>query len=186
VNDAPGITGLGRRILVVGPPCAGKSTLAARLARAISAPHVELDALHWEPGWTPASRETFLARVREATAGDSWVVDGNYTEAQQVFWERVTGVVWLDLPLGTVIPRILRRAWRRWRSREVLWNTNRETFLKHFRPGDDSLVWWALKTHRRRRDRYERLMRGGSPEGARWVRVRSAGAVEAWAEQNLS
>ena len=180
------LAALGPRIAVVGPPCAGKSTLAARLAGAVGAPHIELDALHWEPNWSPAPRDAFLARVREATAGPSWVVDGNYTEAQDVFWDRLTGVVWLDLPLTTVVPRILRRAWQRSRSGELLWNSNRETFLKHLRPGDDSLVWWALKTQRRRRRRYEQLMRARVPRGACWVRLRSARAVDAWAWRVLT
>lgn len=41
---------IGQRIHVMGNSSSGKSTLAARLASAIGAPCVELDACNWEPG----------------------------------------------------------------------------------------------------------------------------------------
>jgi chloramphenicol 3-O-phosphotransferase len=64
----------GRRIIVVGPSCAGKTTLAERLAELLGVPFVELDALYWKPGWEESSDEEFVPRVMEATAGDGWVV----------------------------------------------------------------------------------------------------------------
>ena len=42
-----------RRVVVVGCSGAGKSTLATRIADVLGAPHIELDALHWGPDWTP-------------------------------------------------------------------------------------------------------------------------------------
>ena len=44
-----------RRIVVIGNTCAGKSTLAAGLAKKLSVPFVDLDALYWEPNWRPAA-----------------------------------------------------------------------------------------------------------------------------------
>ena len=55
-----------RRIAVVGTSGSGKTTLARRLAQRLGIPHVELDALHWEPDWTPAPRDVSRARGRGA------------------------------------------------------------------------------------------------------------------------
>jgi ethanolamine utilization protein EutP (predicted NTPase) len=52
-----------KRIVVVGSTGSGKSTLAQQLAERMNAPHIELDALHWEPNWTPAAPEVFMQRV---------------------------------------------------------------------------------------------------------------------------
>src|SRR5438067_1696786 len=64
-----------RRIVVVGTTGSGKTTTARRIAQIIGAPHVELDALHWESNWTEADTETFRRRIVDATAGERWVVD---------------------------------------------------------------------------------------------------------------
>jgi len=36
------------------------------LARALQAPHIELDAIFHQPKWTPIDDDTFRARVTEA------------------------------------------------------------------------------------------------------------------------
>jgi hypothetical protein len=41
---------------------------ARRAAEALGVPFVELDALHWEPGWQEAPDETLRERVSEATS----------------------------------------------------------------------------------------------------------------------
>ena len=76
--------GLPQRVWVCGLSGSGKTTAARRLARILDVPHVELDALHWRhrPDWGMPSDEEFLPEVREATAGDAWVVEGNYSRQE--------------------------------------------------------------------------------------------------------
>lgn len=88
-----------QRISVVGTSGSGKSTLARELARALDAPVVELDALHWLPGWAERPDEEFAVAVAQAAAGERWVIDGNYSKlVQPLVWDRADTVVWLDLP----------------------------------------------------------------------------------------
>jgi adenylate kinase family enzyme len=54
---------LGSRIVIVGSSGSGKSTLGKALAKSRGFSFVELDALHWDPGWEAASAEEFLRRV---------------------------------------------------------------------------------------------------------------------------
>ncbi|MCY3700151.1 MAG: hypothetical protein OXH46_11095, partial [Gemmatimonadetes bacterium] len=61
---------IGGRVQVVGNSGSGKSTLGARLAEAMGAPFVELDALNWLPGWVGLNQtdpDRFERRIREAT-----------------------------------------------------------------------------------------------------------------------
>ena len=112
-----------QRVAVVSGPGAGKTTFA----RALGLPHVELDALWWDPGWRPASIETFQARVREVVAADTWVVEGFYIdEAAAIVWPRADTLVWLDLPRRVCVPRAVWRSFGQVVRRVELWNGNRQ------------------------------------------------------------
>lgn len=142
-----------RRVAVVGTAGSGKTTFADRLAEVAGLPRIELDALHWQPGWTAVEPSTFRERVAEATSADAWVIDGNYSPVRDLYLGRADTVVWLDLPLSTCLVRVIRRTARRARTGEDLWGTgNRESWRKQL--GRGSLVWWVLTTHRRRRREY--------------------------------
>src|SRR5437763_2682195 len=84
-----------RRIVVVGSTGAGKTTLAKALASRLGYPFIELDALHWDSGWSAAPRELFRSRISEAISGNCWVVDGNYSVARDLIWERADLLIWL-------------------------------------------------------------------------------------------
>ena len=87
----------------------GKTTVARRLAEQHGLRHVELDALLWGPNWTRAQRDEFRARVEDAISRRCWVADGNYTgKLGDLVLERADLVVWLDLPLPTIAPRLWR------------------------------------------------------------------------------
>ena len=68
-----------RRVLVIGCPGAGKSTLTRALAETLGLPAVYLDRLWWKSGWINRTRAEFDARLDAALAGDAWVMDGNYS-----------------------------------------------------------------------------------------------------------
>lgn len=175
------MSAIGRRVIVIGNTSSGKSTLAAELARRLDVPFVELDALHWEPHWVEADAEVFRARVRAATAGDGWAIAGNYqAKTLDLTWPRADTVVFLDYPLPIVLWRVLTRSWRRWRSRELLWGTNTESFWKHVTSWNDSLLVWAVRTHGKHRARWPELLRDPRWAHIRFVRVRSQRETDRW------
>jgi adenylate kinase family enzyme len=100
------------RVLVIGSPGAGKSTLAAEVARLSGLPLVHLDRLHWKPGWVESGQEEFDARLAEAIAAPRWVIDGNYGRTLPLRLTRADTVVWLDFPAWLCLARIVRRALR--------------------------------------------------------------------------
>jgi adenylate kinase family enzyme len=117
-----------RRVHVVGTSGSGKSTVAAALARRLGVPHVELDALHWLPGWQERPVAEFRAHLSAALVQSGWVVDGNYAaQSRDLVWAAVDTVVWLDLPRRTVMRQVVQRTARRWLRREQLWGGNRES-----------------------------------------------------------
>ncbi|MBA2452980.1 MAG: adenylate kinase [Chloroflexia bacterium] len=174
---------IGKRIIVVGSSNAGKSTLAEELAGRLGVPFIELDALHWEPGWVAAEREVFRERVREAIEPESWVMAGNYTSLQQdVSWPAADTIVWLDLNMPTVLRRCIVRCWQRSRSADLLWGTNRENFWEHlmFWDPEKSLPTYILKTHGIRRRTLEALTREPRWSHITFIRLRSVEDINRW------
>jgi adenylate kinase family enzyme len=174
-----------RRVSVVGSSGSGKTTFAIRLAARLGVPHIELDAVYWGPSWSQLDVETFRARVREATAGEAWVCDGNYSAVRPIVLERADTVVWLDLPLRTCLRRMLRRAADRIRSGEELWGGNRESWREVFF-GREALFWWLITQHRRKRRDYAARFAAPEARHLRVLRFTTSAAAEAWLEASLA
>lgn len=167
-----------QRIVVIGVSGSGKTTLAGRIAQKLDIPHVELDALHWEPNWAEAPLDVMRARVKAATASDEWTLDGNYSKVRDITWPRARAIIWLDYSLPVVMWRIVTRSLRRAFRRQTLWNDNQESLQRLF--SRDSIVLWALTTYKRRRRQYPQLF--ARPEYAHLtvIRHRSPAETERW------
>jgi adenylate kinase family enzyme len=166
-----------RRVAVIGTASGcGKTTVGRALAARLGVTFVELDALHHGPGWREATAEELRAKVEPIVATGAWVIDGGYGgKLGDLVLDAADTVVWLDLPMRTWLPRLLRRTLRRIRTREELWAPgNRETLRTAF-ASRDSLVLFALRRFRQRRREYpQRLARYDH------VRLRSQREVDEW------
>jgi adenylate kinase family enzyme len=165
----------------VGTTGSGKTTLAQHLAQTLKIPHVELDALNWGPNWTPAPCEIFRQRAEQALGGDAWATDGNYSGLRDIVWSRANTIVWLDYPLPVILWRVTCRTLRRVITGEELWNENRER-LRAALFSRESLIYYALRTHHRRRREYSIQL--SMPEYAhlKVVHLRSPRAAREWLE----
>jgi adenylate kinase family enzyme len=146
-------------------------------------PHVELDSLHWDPGWKAAPRELFRERAAAALpAAGRWVVDGNYRVVRDISLGRADTLLWLDYPFPLVFWRLARRTLWRGIARVELYNGNRENLWEHLFTRD-SLFLWLLKTHWRRRREYPQILGTGKEYGHLHVeRFRWPSEARAWLE----
>jgi adenylate kinase family enzyme len=156
--------------------------MARRLAQGLGLRHVELDALHWEPGWTMATIEEFRRRTAEALAGEEWTADGNYSKVRDIVWGRADTLVWLDYGLPVVLWRVVSRTMRRILTREELWSGNRES-LRTSLLSRDSIILWAMTSYRRRRREVPALLSQPEYGHLQVVHLRSVRQARRWLEE---
>lgn len=163
-----------RRWLVVGNSGSGKTTLARRIAGALAVPHVELDALQWQAGWT--ANPAFVEDVAALTDAPAWAVDGFYEAVRPLLTERAEVLVWLDPPAVLILWRVTVRTVMRRLRRTELWNGNVEPPLRTFFTDDEHVIRWAAGTLRLHGPRVRTAL-AANPD-LRLVRLRSAGDAE--------
>lgn len=98
-----------RKILVVGSGGAGKSTFSRRLGERLGLEVIHLDVAYWRPGWTETPKDEWARKVNELVARDAWVMDGNFSGTLELRLAAADTVVFLDLPRGVCLWRVLKR-----------------------------------------------------------------------------
>ena len=97
------------RILIVGSPGSGKTTLGRIMAEKLGLPLVHLDKLFWREGWVNVSREEFDALLTAELEKEKWIIDGNYSRTLGVRLCRADTVILLDYPRHVCLLRVLKR-----------------------------------------------------------------------------
>ena len=165
-----------KRVLVIGSGGAGKSTFARRLGERLGLPVIHLDRVYWRPGWVEMPKEEWRRKVEELCAGDSWVMDGNYSGTLDARLEACDTVVFLDLPRTVCLWRVVKRSLKyRGGSRPDMGEGCPERLNKDFL---DFLLWiWNYP----RRNRPKLLERFEELSGNRQIyTLRSSAEAEAF------
>jgi adenylate kinase family enzyme len=165
-----------RKIVVMGSSCSGKTTVAGLLAQRFGVACVELDALHHGPNWREATAAELRAKLEASLAGHAgWVVDGNSMgKLGTQLIDQADTIVWLDLPLRTLLRRMWLRTSRRVRDQVELWGTGNMESWRSFLSWN-GLLWYTVRNHYLRRITWPRRF-----EGRNVVRLRSPSEVDAW------
>jgi hypothetical protein len=170
-----------QRVCILGTSGSGKTTLGRELARRMGAASIDLDDLHWAPGWTEVPDEEFRHKLLEALESPSWVTSGNYASVQELYMTHADTMIWLDYSFAVVFGRILKRTFRRVVFREVCCNGNYESWRTTF--SRDSIILWVFRTYLKRKRKYGELFSSPEREGVRMIRFRSPHEAQAWLDQ---
>lgn len=105
--DKIGITG--DKIVIIGSPGAGKSTLAQHLGRILHINVVHLDRVFWQPGWKEIPRDIRIEILQEIVREKQWIIEGTYLSSSEPRLNAADTIIFLDIAPSLCLERIFKR-----------------------------------------------------------------------------
>ena len=92
-----------KKILVIGCPGSGKSTLSDKLSKMLNLNLVHLDKIFWKPNWLNVTAKEFDEKLAIELKKDSWIIDGNYKRTLNTRISYCDLIIYLDLDSQTCL-----------------------------------------------------------------------------------
>lgn len=98
-----------KKVLIIGSPGAGKSTLSYRLRTILGIKSVHLDCYFWQPGWVKIPRDQLNEQIALLIKEDEWVMDGTYIDSLEMRLAAADTVIFLNYPLWLCLYGVFKR-----------------------------------------------------------------------------
>jgi hypothetical protein len=110
---------LGKRILLLGCPGSGKTTLAKQLGPILNIQLFHLDDYHWREDGTHPEEDEWLETLCSFVMQESWIIEGNYLSAFEMRIKRADSVILLAPSTRVCLWRVLKRGVTRLFSKDT-------------------------------------------------------------------
>jgi adenylate kinase family enzyme len=101
-----------KRILVIGMPGGGKSTLAKTLHEQLGLPLYHLDRLFWMPSWKERPDDEWEEIQTDLISRKKWIIDGSYARTLPLRLTKADTVIHIDLSRPVCLWRVTKRILR--------------------------------------------------------------------------
>ena len=98
-----------KKVIVIGCPGSGKSTVSRTLHNKTGIPLYHLDMMYWNADKTTVEKSVFLERLSDVLEKDEWIIDGNYSSTMELRMAACDTVIFLDYPLDVCLDGIRER-----------------------------------------------------------------------------
>ncbi len=97
------------KIVIIGSPGAGKTTLARELHSVLNIKVYHLDRLFWLRGWKGIARDKRIDIMQALAQEKQWIIEGTYIGSSEPRLEAADTIIFLDIPLWVCFRRIIKR-----------------------------------------------------------------------------
>ena len=98
-----------KKVIIIGCPGSGKSTLSRAIHEKTGIPLHHLDMMFWNADRTTVEKQVFLDRLSAAMEQDTWIIDGNYGSTMEMRLAACDTVFFLDYPVDVCLEGIRQR-----------------------------------------------------------------------------
>ncbi len=127
-----------KKIIVIGCPGSGKSTISRALHAITGLPLFHLDMMYWNADRTTVEKSVFLRRITDAIQTDEWIIDGNYGATMELRMKACDTVIFLDYPSEICLSGIKERRGKErtdmpWKENDDDEDTEFIEFIKNYK-----------------------------------------------------
>ncbi len=125
-----------KRICVVGPGAAGKSTFARKLSKKLNIKIIHTDSLMWKTGWQMERTEFINQKLIQACNEESWILEGYIIkESRNHAFDLADTIIYLNYSKWILVYRYLKRYFK-----------HRKNHREELKGSPDKFSFKALRT----------------------------------------
>lgn len=98
-----------KKVMVIGCGGAGKSTFSKKLCSKTKLDLIHLDKYYWKTNWEETNADEWENIVKELSAKDNWIMDGNYGRTMHIRFAEADTIIFLDYSTLKCLWRITKR-----------------------------------------------------------------------------
>lgn len=97
------------KIVIIGGPGTGKTTLAKDLSSILNINFYSLDDIRFKKDWQPRKKSDINKKISYIFSQEKWIIEGNHFQNLELILEQCELVVFLDFRLSLQLFGILKR-----------------------------------------------------------------------------